>query len=119
MITQFISPSMSVREKLKRKAYNTEIIEEEYGGYKMNYRFIAKWDIKEDAFNINFIAKRMELNKIIEAYNNWQIEDDRDVNKSKKVLVLIEYGKQTLPDDYHEELKGMEDYINEYIKEFE
>lgn len=78
----------------------------------MNYKFITKRDEDTD---IEWRRKnRIELNRIIDAYNNWQIEDNRNLNKIERVLALIEYGKQTLPDDYHEELNDMKKYIDKW-----
>jgi len=63
---------------------------------------------------------RIELNKIIECYNTWQMEDDFDIEKSKLVLAKIEYGKQTIGSrdggsGYMEELEKMEEFVKSVI----
>lgn len=85
----------------------------------MEYKFKEKWD---ENTNIYWWKEcRIEHNKVIERYNNWQIEDDFDVDKSKKVLALIEYGKQTYGSrdggsGYYDELEEMEFFVNSKIK---
>ena len=84
------------------------------------YRFLSKWD--EDT-NIDWWrTSRIELNKIIQLYNNWQLDDDFDPDKAKKVLAHIEYGKQTIGaqdggSGYLEELEDMERFVNRAISE--
>lgn len=76
------------------------------------YKFKQKWDENTDI--TWWKTCRIELNNIIEAYNNWQMEDDFDKDKSKLLLAKIEYGKQTIGsrdgiiDRYIEELNGLE-----------
>jgi len=84
----------------------------------MEYKFVKKWD--EDT-NITWWKEcRIELNKIIECYNTWQMEDDFDIEKSKLVLAKIEYGKQTIGSrdggsGYMEELEKMEEFVKSVI----
>lgn len=84
----------------------------------MKYRFVKKWD--EDT-NITWWKEcRIELNKIIECYNDWQITDDFDENRAKFVLAKIEYGKQTIGSrdggsGYMEELEQMEEFVRSVI----
>jgi hypothetical protein len=78
------------------------------------YKFIKKWDENTD---IDWWRKsRIELNKIIDLYNNWQIEDDFNDDKAKLVLAKIEYGKQTIGSQdggsgYWDELDEMEKFV--------
>lgn len=84
----------------------------------MQYRFIEKWDENTD---ISWWREcRIELNKIIDAYNHWQMEDDFDKDKAKLVLAKIEYGKQTIGSrdggsDYWELLDKMERFVKDSI----
>lgn len=84
----------------------------------MQYKFVSKWD--EDT-EINWQKEsRIKLNKIIDAYNDWQKEDDFDKDKSKKVLAKIEYGKQTFGatdggSGYWAELDEMEKFVKSCI----
>lgn len=84
----------------------------------MKYKFVKKWNEDTD---IGWWKKsRIELNKIIEDYNNWQIEDDFDISRSKIILAKIEYGKQTIGSQdggsgYLEELNQMEQFIKQSI----
>jgi len=82
----------------------------------MEYKFKSKWD--ENTGISWWDESRKELNKIIECYNNWQIEDFNE-EKSKKVLVMIEYGKQTIGSTYGgtgywDELIEMEKFVKSY-----
>lgn len=84
----------------------------------MEYKFKEKWD--ENVTISWWKTSRIELNKIIDEYNNWQIQDDFDKDKSKKVLAKIEYGKQTIGSQdggsgYWEELDEMEQFVRECI----
>jgi hypothetical protein len=84
------------------------------------YKFKKKWD--ENTNTDWWNASRIELNKIIDAYNNWQMEDDFDKGKSKLVLAKIEYGKQTIGSQdggsgYLEELDEMETFVREKLSE--
>jgi len=78
------------------------------------YKFIKKWDENTD---IDWWRKsRIELNKIIDLFNNWQIEDDFNDDKAKLVLAKIEYGKQTIGSQdggsgYWDELDEMEKFV--------
>lgn len=84
----------------------------------MKYKFVKKWN--EDT-NITWWKEcRIELNKIIECYNTWQIDDDFNAEKSKIILAKIEYGKQTIGSidggsGYMEELEDMEEFIRSII----
>lgn len=79
----------------------------------MNYYFKQKWD--EDVPIDWWKESRIELNKIIDAYNYWQIEGfSRD--KAIQILGFIEYGKQTIGSKdggsgYLEELEDMERFV--------
>lgn len=58
---------------------------------------------------------RSELNAIIEAYNQWQI-DGMSPDGKQKVLNLIEYGKQILGTKdggggYHQQLVEMQTFV--------
>lgn len=83
----------------------------------MEYKFKQKWD--EDTDISWRKTSRITLNKIIESYNNWQIYDNFDINKSIIILAQIEYGKQTIGvldggSGYLEELEDMEQFVNEH-----
>ena len=84
----------------------------------MEYKFVKKWD---ENTNIDWWKEcRIELNKIIDIYNTWQMEDDFDKDKSKLVLAKIEYGKQTIGSKdggsgYWDELDEMEKFVKENI----
>ncbi len=78
------------------------------------YRFKEKW--KEDTPIKWWNENRKELNRIIEIYNKWQIDDNFNSDKSKIVLSNIQYGKQTIGSleggsGYLEELEDMEEFI--------
>ena len=85
----------------------------------MKYKFKSKWD---ENTNISWWKEsRIELNKIIDEYNNWQIQDNFDKEKSKIVLAKIEYGKQTIGSQdggsgYWVELDEMEKFIRECVE---
>lgn len=85
----------------------------------MEYRFVQKWDENTD---IDWWRKsRIELNKIIDAYNNWQMLDDFDQSKVKSLLAKIEYGKQTIGAqdgglNYYFELIDMERFVKQCIQ---
>ena len=66
-------------------------------------------------------TSRIELNKIIDAYNNWQMEDDFNKDKSKLLLSKIEYGKQTIGSQdggngYWRELDEMEKFVRRCLE---
>lgn len=77
------------------------------------YRFKHKWN--EDT-NINWWKEsRIELNKIIDIYNYWQINGFNE-DEVEKLLAYIEYGKQTIGSQdggsgYLEELEDMEEFV--------
>lgn len=83
----------------------------------MEYKFKTKWDENTDISW--WKLSRIELNKIIDAYNNWQIEGfQKDV--TQVVFAKIQYGKQTIGSQnggsgYLEELEEMEDFVNQHI----
>lgn len=83
------------------------------------YRFVKKWD--PDETSIDWQKKsRKELNKIIKAYNDWQI-NGFDRVEAHRVLALIEYGKQTIGDmdggsEYNEELEGMMEFVKKVLE---
>jgi hypothetical protein len=82
------------------------------------YKFVQKWD--EDVEISWWKESRIELNKIIEAYNNWQIYGNCDIEGSRVILAMIEYGKQTIGSQdggsgYWSELDGMEKFVKECI----
>ena len=84
----------------------------------MKYYFKNKWDENTDISW--WKTSRIELNKIIEHFNNWQKDDNFDVEKSKLLLANIEYGKQTIGSQdggsgYLEELLDMENFVNKII----
>lgn len=58
------------------------------------YRFVQRWD--DNTSIVWWNECRKELNKIIDVYNEWQIEHDFDAERSRFVLAKIEYGKQTI-----------------------
>ena len=84
----------------------------------MEYKFIKKWD---ENTSIDWWNEcRKELNKIIDCYNNWQIEDDFSEEKAKIVLAKIEYGKQTIGSrdgggGYWDELDEMEKFVKSWM----
>ena len=85
----------------------------------MNYRFVKKWNENVDVKW--WKESRIELNKIIQEFNDWQVEDDFDPKKTKKLLAKIEYGKQTIGSQdggsgYMDELRYMEEFVK-YITE--
>jgi len=79
------------------------------------YKFEEKWD---ENTGIGWWDEcRKELNKIIDFYNQWQIEGFPD-DQVTKLRALIEYGKQTIGSmdggsGYMEKLVEMEDFVNE------
>jgi len=82
-----------------------------------NYRFLSKWDIaNNDAGWVK--NSRAELNKVIDEYNQWQINGFHSGEDVRRLLALIEYGKQTFGsqeggESYMEELLDMEKFILE------
>ena len=84
----------------------------------MEYKFKDTWNEDTD---IPWQKEcRGKLNKIIEVYNNWQIDYDVDKEKSKVVLAKIEYGKQTIGSrdggsGYRDELDEMEEFVKSRI----
>ncbi|MFW6246803.1 MAG: hypothetical protein ACOC22_01325 [bacterium] len=84
------------------------------------YRFVRKWDIAND--DVNWIREsRTELNKIIEEYNQWQINGFHSGDDGRRLLALIEYGKQIIGtqgggESYMDELLGMENFVIENRK---
>lgn len=84
----------------------------------MEYKFKAKWDENTDI--AWWRTSRMELNKIINFYNQWQQEDNFDVTKARLLLSKIEYGKQTIGSQdggggYMEALEEMEQFVHRCI----
>jgi hypothetical protein len=84
----------------------------------MEYKFKTKWD--EDTDISCWKKSRIDLNKIIDDYNNWQIEQDFSVEESRKLLAKIEYGKQTIGSQdggsgYWDELDEMEQFVKSVI----
>jgi hypothetical protein len=87
----------------------------------MEYKFKQKWDENTDISW--WKTSRIELNKIIEVYNKWQIDDDFDKDKARLVLANIEYGKQTIGSQdggngYWDELDEMETFVRECVGNF-
>ena len=87
---------------------------------KKEYKFKKKWD---ESINVNWMKEsRIEINKIIDAYNYWQIEDDFNKGKALFVLTKIKYGKQIIGtqdggDDYWDELDEMEQFVLHKIEQ--
>lgn len=86
---------------------------------KIEYKFVQKWD--ENTTIGWWNTSRIELNKIIDVYNRWQMEDDFSKEKSKLVLAKIEYGKQTIGSQdggsgYFEQLEEMETFVKSCLK---
>lgn len=86
----------------------------------MEYKFKNKWD--EDTPINRWKKSRIELNKIIDVYNDWQIHDNFNKEKSITVLAMIEYGKQTIGSQdggsgYWDELDDMEQFIKQCIND--
>ena len=84
----------------------------------MIYKFKTKWDENTDISW--WKSSRIELNKIIDIYNTWQMEDNFDKDKAKLVLDKIEYGKQTIGSQdggsgYWDELDEMENFVKSRI----
>lgn len=66
-------------------------------------------------------TSRIELNKIIESYNNWQIEGYITEEGASRLLAQIEYGKQTIGSQdggsgYWDELDDMEQFVKQSIQ---
>ncbi len=84
----------------------------------MEYKFKDRWS---ENTGIGWWNEcRRELNKIIDFYNTWQMEDNFSEEKAKLVLAKIEYGKQTIGsrdggDYYLQELEDMEQFVNEVL----
>lgn len=81
----------------------------------IKYKFQNKWD--ENTSITWWNECRSELNKIIDFYNQWQIEGFPD-DQTTKLRALIEYSKQTIGSrdggsGYMETLVEMEDFVNE------
>jgi hypothetical protein len=81
------------------------------------YKFVTKWD---ENTNIDWQREsRIELNNIIDFYNQWQICGFNQ-NKIESLLAKIEYGKQTIGNQdggsaYLEELEEMEEFVKSKI----
>ncbi len=84
----------------------------------MGYRFIKRWDVNT---NVGWWKEsRAELNKVIDAYNDWQIHDNCASDKAEILLRKIEYGKQTIGaqdggEGYLEELENMEKFVRSLV----
>ena len=84
----------------------------------LEYNFKEKWSLNTP---IEWQKEgRKELNKIIEIYNNWQVNDQFDKAKAQIVLGYIEYGLQTIGSkdggsSYAEELEDMKEFIETII----
>lgn len=80
----------------------------------MTHKFKNKWDLPT---GISWQDEsRRELNKIIDAYNNWQIEEVFGELEAKILLSKIELGKQTIGSQdggsvYWDELDEMEQFV--------
>lgn len=75
------------------------------------YKFVTEWDTNISV--PHWVKDRQALNKIINAYNEWQI-DGFKCNKQQKVLALIEFGYQTFAVDnegYLNILEPMEAFV--------
>ena len=87
----------------------------------MEYKFKSKWD---ETSPIDWCNEcRKELNKIIDCYNTWQMEDNFSEEKAKLVLAKIEYGKQTIGQrdggsGYWDELDEMEQFVKSCVGGF-
>jgi hypothetical protein len=87
----------------------------------MEYKFKQKWD---ENTNISlWRTSRIKVNKIIEVYNKWQMEDNFDKDKARLVLAKIEYCKQTICSQdgcsgYCDELDEMETFVRECVGNF-
>lgn len=85
------------------------------------YKFQKRWD--EDT-NIGWWkTSRIELNLIINHYNYWQIEDEFDSVKARRLLALIEHGKQTIGvqdggSGYMDCLEEMENFVKPYATDY-
>ncbi len=84
----------------------------------MECKFKSKWDETSPIGWWNECRK--ELNKIIDCYNTWQMEHNFSEEKSKEVLVKIEYGKQTIGSrdggsGYWDELDEMEQFVKSNV----
>lgn len=85
----------------------------------MTYKFISKWD--EDTEITYQKNARSEQNKIIDIYNNWQIEHDFSKKHAKFVIANIVYGKQTYASKpsgvkYLKQLEEMKEFVKSNIK---
>ncbi len=85
----------------------------------MEYKFVDK--LNEDT-NIDWWkTSRIALNKVIQIYNDWQIEHDFDEAKAKPLLANIEHGKQTIGAQdggsyYLEVLEEMEKFVRDVLE---
>ena len=80
--------------------------------FKKHFNSVIDWQVNHN----------IEINKIIDLYNNWQIEDDFDKNKIKYLLAKIEFGKQIIgkplgSESYYNELVSMEEFVKQFIDE--
>jgi len=79
----------------------------------MEYKFKEKWN--EDVEIDWWRKSRIQLNSIINVHNTWQMEGCPE-DKSELVLIVIEYGKQTIGSQdggsgYWDELDDMETFV--------
>ena len=78
------------------------------------YKFISKWSENTDIKWWN--EARRELNIIITAYNQWQIDGFKE-EELERLRALFEYGKQTIGSmdggsRYFEAIEEMEEFVN-------
>lgn len=85
--------------------------------FNKEYRFVRKWDIADN--DANWVKQsRSELNRIIDEYNQWQINGFHSGDVIVRLLAMIEYGKQVIGtqnggESYMEELLDMEKFVIE------
>lgn len=65
---------------------------------------------------------RVELNKIIKKFNEWQTKHNMSLSKVDKLLTKIENGKNTIGSQnggsgYYDELDVMEKFVRKTLKE--
>lgn len=86
----------------------------------MKYSFKKRWD---ENTNIDWWKEsRIQLNKIIDEYNYWQI-DGFNIERGMDVLAKIKHGKETIGSQdggsgYMEELEEMEKSIKDCIANY-
>ena len=87
----------------------------------MEYNFFSKFQHFDECCKQTDSQKKMyaQINHYVDLCNNWQVEDDFNVVKAKKLLAKFECARQTIfprGSMYSNYLDDMEEFINECIK---